>query len=54
MAKASKKIRAVVGDSTPLPEASGTFAYAQWLAHHKLSGEELQALGQRELRVGSV
>ena len=56
MAKEGKRIHAdaASGDATSLPEASGTLTYANWLALHKLSGTELQVLGQKELRVGSV
>ena len=56
MAKECKRIHAdaASGDATNLPEASGTFTYAHWLVLHKLSGTELQVLGQTELRVGSV
>ena len=56
VAKECKRIHAdaASGDATNLPEASGTFTYAHWLVVHKLSGTELQVLGQTELRVGSV
>ena len=56
VAKECKRIHAdaASGDATHLPEASGTLTYAHWLALHKLSGTELQVLGQTELRVGSV
>ena len=51
VAKECKRIHAdaASGDATNLPEASGTFTYAHWLALHKLSGTELQVLGQTEL-----
>ena len=53
-ARESKRLHPEVADANDPPEASGVFAYAHWLALHKLSEHEVNSLGAKELRVGSV
>ena len=51
---AARRLHPEVADASDLPEASGVFTYAHWLALHKLSEHEVNSLGAKELRVGSV